>query len=159
MASAMVAQAYNIARLPLLAPQKRGITHSPCLAQQTNQKRRRRSNNWVRFNCTLMIGSCAQNYDRSPIARCTRLSKEEMMELYREKLENIPLMNWSSKERVRFFERMAAKQANAAKQAKVEQARQVPKVQAEMCLEEASEKGSVVLQARKVRSNISTVAR
>ena len=81
------------------------------------------------------------------------------MELYREKLENIPLMNWSSKERVRFFERMAAKQANAAKQAKVEQARQVPKVQAEMCLEEASEKGSVVLQARKVRSNISTVAR
>jgi hypothetical protein len=144
--ASMVAQAYNSAKIPFGAPQKRGcIAHSPCLTQQPNQKRRR-SNNGVRFNCTLMIGSCAQNYDRTPIEGCTQLLKEEMVKLYREKLDNIPLLNWSTEDRMIFFEKMAAKAAN---QANTEETRRAPKAQAATCLEGASKKSSVLLQATK----------
>lgn len=117
MASVMIAQpcmaSMRFAHTP--AAQKRGIAHTTsCLVQQPGQKKRqRRSGGSVRFNCTLMIGSCTADYDRTPIANCSRISKEEMMILYRQKLENIPLLNWSNAERVRFFERMAAKQALA----------------------------------------------
>ena len=60
------------------------------------------------FSATPKIGICA-NYDRSPITDISSLTGDEMRALYRQKLQSIPLLNWSQEARIRFFKQMAKK--------------------------------------------------